>query len=526
MTQRRSRLVRDLAGELDEVMKADSPEDLLRAQLPLLQICADSVATTPEQATLDYLISAAIKHVKQPNHQRALARLFSGDDRFEPLAKRGPSAAAELGISYDGLRRRNKDGQRRLDTLMMELAEAISSLAPLEELVGGSMAARSQPDPGENAFDRASVFLSYARSDDEHEGGLVSNLRDALISEFRFQTGQDLFVFHDKTNIDLGENWRRKLEENLDTTSFLLVVLTPSYMKSAACREELQRFLQRERDQGRDDLVLPVYYATLPTEASHDKMAQALLERQYVDWRNLRFYDFDSTNVRIAIAELASAISVAMARSKAQLGPTTIRREDESRPGLIERLGEMELALPRFVRTLVAMTTEQEGITEEVQEASVEVDRLNRMGRGGAARVIVARRLSSKLEPYANRMEECASDMRSDFEAIGHGMDALARALPHSDEENAEETAVALLRAIREALDTSIQARSSLEDMLTSYSEVASTASTLRPVLNRLSGAVRVVAECPDKLDAWAETLANALELRREIHLSSDESSP
>lgn len=512
------RLVRDLAGELETVLKADNPEQVENSSLPLLHLCADAHCPGSEGSAIEEVIAAAIDRVPQAEAKRALAHLFSGEERWQPLGVRGPTAARELGISYDSLRRRGKDGQRRLDVLLIALAEALSDLTSLNELLfGDSMWAETHADPGENAFDRASVFLSYARSDDEHEGGIVTNLRDAVASEFRFQTGQDLFVFQDKTSIDLGENWRRKLEDNLDTTNFLLVLLTPSFLRSTACRDELQRFLRREQQLGRDDLVLPVYYATLPSEAAdEDPLARELLQRQYVDWRNLRFQEFASTPVRMAVAGLASAISAAMARSRDIARPTATAVADSPR-GLVERLAEMELALPRFIRTMMAMTAEQEGVTEEVHEAQLEVDRLNRMGRGGSARVIVARRLSTKLEPYADRMEECAADMRSDFDTIEDGINAFAEALPTSDEEGIDEAAEGFLKAIRATHAASIPTRASLQDMTSTYADVGRTTSTLRPVLTRLTAAVQVIADSPERFEGWAATLEHACASRKEF---------
>lgn len=513
-----NRLVRDLAGELEAVMKADGRDEVEDSSLPLLNICADAYAPDAEGSGIDRVIGAAIDRLAEPQAKMALVRLFSNEDRRQPLGVRGSAAARELGISYDSLRRRGKDGQRKLDMLLTSLAESLSEMVSLEELLfGDSSRQPTHADPGENAFERASVFLSYARSDDEHEGGLVTNLRDALVSEFRFQTGQDLFVFHDKTSIDLGENWRRKLEDELDTTNFLLVLLTPSFLRSVACREELERFLQREQQLARDDLVLPVYYATLPSEAAEqDHLAKALLERQYVDWRNLRFQEFSSTPVRMAIAGLASSISAAMARPRGAARPTTAAVAESYR-GLVERLAEMELALPRFVRTLMSMAAEQEGVTEEVHEALLEVDRLNRMGRGSAARVIVARRLSAKLEPYAERMEVCAADIRSDLETIEDGINAFAEAVPTADEEGVDEAAEGFLSAVKATHEASVPARASLRDMTSTYADVGRTASTLRPVLHHLTSAVQVITDCPERFDAWVTTLQQALASRQEM---------
>lgn len=507
--------LRDLVGELETAMKTDSREQLREAALPLLQICVDSVTSEVPSFDqgFDQLIGTAVGRLDSPPERKAVKQLFLGEGRWRPLAVRGPAAASELGVTYDGLRRRNKEGVRRLDLLLTKIAQAIIDITALDEIGIGRLVPVKVPDPGKNVFERASVFLSYSRHDDEHEGGLVSALRESLVSEFKFQTGQDLFVFHDKSSIELGENWRRKLEEGIDETSFLLVILTPSYLRSPHCREELERFLRRESEERRDDLVLPIYYATISPDTS-DSLAKALLDHQYVDWRSLRFQPFDSAPVRMAVAELVSSIASAVARSS-DVPRVPIRDQSLDELGLLERMSEMELALPRFVRGLVALTGEQEGVTEEVREETIKVERLNRMGRGSAARLVAAKRLSSKLEPYAERMEEIAQAMRGDLDTVEHGIRAMAEALPTASEEGVEDAVETMIGAIHEALSATDQAANAVQTMSEVYSETARIASTMRPVVNRLIPAVKVVADCPARFRDWIQILQAALDVRR-----------
>jgi parallel beta-helix repeat protein len=71
------------------------------------------------------------------------------------------------------------------------------------------------------------------------------------------------------------------------------------------------RFLGRERELGRSDLILPVYYISarelddLAVRES-DELAGMLAARQFADWRELRFEPLTSPLVRKAVAHLAS----------------------------------------------------------------------------------------------------------------------------------------------------------------------------------------------------------------------------
>jgi parallel beta-helix repeat protein len=158
---------------------------------------------------------------------------------------------------------------------------------------------------------KPAAFMSYARFNDEHDDGQLSAFRDRLAAEVRAQTGLEFVIFQDRTNIEWGMNWQQRIDETLDVVTLLLVVITPGFFRSKACREELARFLEREQQMGRSDLILPLYYISSrevddPKVRETDELAKVLRTRQMTDWRELRFEPLTSTVIRKAIAQLAS----------------------------------------------------------------------------------------------------------------------------------------------------------------------------------------------------------------------------
>jgi hypothetical protein len=154
------------------------------------------------------------------------------------------------------------------------------------------------------------AFMSYARFDDQHDDGWITGFREQLSAEVRAQTGNDFAIFQDRDGIAWGQNWQRRIDEALDTVTLLLVIITPSFFGSQACRDEVRKFLDRERALGRDDLILPVYYISTREmdnlgARQADDIARVLASRQLADWRGLRFEPITSPQVRQAIAKLA-----------------------------------------------------------------------------------------------------------------------------------------------------------------------------------------------------------------------------
>jgi len=136
--------------------------------------------------------------------------------------------------------------------------------------------------------------MSYTHFDDEHELGQLSQFGKRLSGEVHAQTGKDFPIFQYREDIEWGEQWRQRIEESLDASTFFIPIITPSFFKSEECCKELRAFLKREKQLGRSDLILPVYYRNTPplhdkAQLKTDKLAEEIAKRQWADWRDLRF---------------------------------------------------------------------------------------------------------------------------------------------------------------------------------------------------------------------------------------------
>ena len=155
------------------------------------------------------------------------------------------------------------------------------------------------------------AFMSYARFDDQHDDGQLTVFRERLAAEVRVQTGEEFLIFQDRADIAWGQNWQQRIGQALDTVTLLLVIITPGFFRSPHCRAETEQFLDRERQLGRGDLILPVYYVSTPEiedpgRRDADPLSATLAARQHADWRELRFEPATTPAARKAIAHLAT----------------------------------------------------------------------------------------------------------------------------------------------------------------------------------------------------------------------------
>jgi F-box protein 11 len=165
--------------------------------------------------------------------------------------------------------------------------------------------------------------LSYARADDDHDRGNLSEFGKRLRGEVQAQTGNPFHIFQDRNDIAWGQNWRERVHDWIDAGTFFICILTPCFFKSHACRHELEHFIASEKESGRTNMILPVLYIDCPVlddpfKRDADPLAKLISTRDRVDWRELRFEPLDSPGARRKMASLAIDIRQALESQRAE----------------------------------------------------------------------------------------------------------------------------------------------------------------------------------------------------------------
>ena len=146
----------------------------------------------------------------------------------------------------------------------------MASLARLPELVG---------------------FFSYSREDDEAFRGALSALRDAIPRDLSAQLGRTRRNFRrwqDKEAIAPGKDWEAEITRAVEQSAFFIPIVTPRAVGSDYCKFEFASFVARESALGRDDLVFPILWISVPalldeTEWRADPVLSIVAKRQDVD---------------------------------------------------------------------------------------------------------------------------------------------------------------------------------------------------------------------------------------------------
>ena len=172
---------------------------------------------------------------------------------------------------------------------------------------------RSTPPPREV---KPLAFLSYAQFNDKHDSGWVTQFRRQLSGEVQAQTGVPFDIFQDRKDIRWGENWRQRIKTSIDSATFFITILTPSFLNSEECLKELRQFLAHEKKLKRNDLILSVHYIPCKNILPRldPKLTKAIRDHQLWDWTALRFESLEDLKTRKVLADLAKDIRDAIDR--------------------------------------------------------------------------------------------------------------------------------------------------------------------------------------------------------------------
>ncbi len=207
---------------------------------------------------------------------------------------------------------------------------------------GGSVTANMGDKPSD-----ANLFLSYNHADNEHlHNAMVSLLKD-VVAEYEFAYGRTLALFTGIDSIPWGDDWKQILDRAIDATNFLLPQVTPRYIGSAACRDELFRFAEQEKGHGRRSLFPMIWQpiATLNLEAAR-KQARDLIEQyQYIDVTEMRYLKRGDIAYDQKVQEICEKLHDAIMKHVSEennQGHSLMRPEQDTRQGLADEYPQVK----------------------------------------------------------------------------------------------------------------------------------------------------------------------------------------
>ncbi len=362
-------------------------------------------------------------------------------------------------------------------------------------------------------------FWSYVHADDDGDGGRILTLAERLKEQFRMVTSEPLTLFKD-TDIGWGEEWATRINNAIAGTTFLIPIITPSYFKSRACRDELMRFTREADRLGLQQLVRAIYWVTVPElenepKESPDEAVRIIGRYQWRDLRDARLEDEGSSVFRKAVSVLATelaarATSVETIRDVPEPVVPTVSEEDDDEPGLLEHMVTAQEVTPELAKILVQAGEQMERVTAATQTADGEL----RLAKPGDLKrgLIVTERYAAALGEPAAELERLGSEYAAKLSEVDPSIRAEIEAKSAADIDDPDRGAY--LESIRGLAHSSDGAAAQLEGMVSEADKLARFSRSLRQPIRRLRTGLRNITDGRDIISEWGR-LAEAADSDR-----------
>ncbi|MEU2434536.1 toll/interleukin-1 receptor domain-containing protein [Streptomyces sp. NPDC007861] len=355
-------------------------------------------------------------------------------------------------------------------------------------------------------------FWSYTHRDDQLDEGRIRRLAEAIAHAFEITTGDELHVFVDSNSIAWGEQWRARLDSALTSTTFLIPIVTPKFLKSQECRREIITFSGHAASLGLDDLILPIHYVNVPQlteENSSDEVVQLISRRQWVDWRRLRLEDERSPEYRQSVNQLALRLKGILETPPAS-GPIAILSSDTEadQPGFLDSLAEMEVALPEWAETVQEFGKVLESLNKKTQDSAALMQQSDARGGGFAGRLHVTNELAATLSEPVGKLTELGGRYSAELSRIDPGIIAMIRMIGEGQvTQQEEESAREIFGQLTEMIAAARDAVPNLRGLSEGAKVMASGSRALRPLMNSIQTAVQQVVDGQTIIEEWGRMI-------------------
>ncbi|MEU0088480.1 toll/interleukin-1 receptor domain-containing protein [Streptomyces sp. NPDC006274] len=355
-------------------------------------------------------------------------------------------------------------------------------------------------------------FWSYTHRDDQLDGGRIRRLSEAIAHAFEITTGDELHVFVDNASIAWGEQWHARLDSALTSTTFLIPIITPKFLKSQECRREIITFSSHAMSLGLDDLILPIHYVNVPQlteENSSDEVVQLISRRQWVDWRELRLEDEDSPRYRQAVNQLALRLKGILETPPAA-APIAIPSSDSEieQPGFLDSLAEMEAALPEWAETVQEFVGVLESLNKTTQDSADLMQLSDVRGGGFAGRLRVTHELAAGLSEPVSKLTELGGRYSAELSRIDPGIITMIRMIGEGEvTREEEESAREFFSQLMEMIVAAREAVPKLQGLSEGAKVMASGSRALRPLMNSIQSAVQQVVDGQTVIEEWGRMI-------------------
>lgn len=211
----------------------------------------------------------------------------------------------------------------------------------------------------------AQLFISYNHKDQNSSiGGDIRQFADDVVDALDGLYGRTVSIFLDENDLKWGDDLWARLDQELQTSTFLMPFITPRYLKSDACRQEFTTFSEAAQRYGSEQLLLPLIWIKPPVFDSDttDPIVKRVQSTFYLDVTEARRADRSSSTYGNLVESAAKRLEEVIQLREANTPIAQAKRIDP------ENGGEPEPGLDELMDNAVNLLPEAETAVEEFLE--------------------------------------------------------------------------------------------------------------------------------------------------------------
>jgi len=325
-------------------------------------------------------------------------------------------------------------------------------------------------------------------------------------------TGDSIEIFMDRDDIAWGQQWAQVINRGITRTIFMLPIVTPSYFRSDACRDELLRFNSLCSQRGLSDLILPIVFSGLEriSTNSDDEVVRIIAGTQYEDFTDVWPYERGGEEWMLGVRHLVRGLIDAEKRVDARLlalldEPSTTAAAGEDP----DEVPDSELGMAEYMTAIVpAIESATATLNTAVERFQAFVDALTATPLGGAgAGATDPRRFQAQITATANAIKPSASELESAGSAALAEVseaDKLVTGMIQSLSGMHDKTLLAAFRASMGDLTPVKSAVDAMDEMIRQLADTARLSSVLRKELRPARRGMQFIRDAGSLFLRWA----------------------
>lgn len=349
-------------------------------------------------------------------------------------------------------------------------------------------------------------FWSYVHDDDRAIFGKIGMLHEDICNFYRFLAGVRIRIFLDRNDIGWGRQWRSVIADGINTTTFMMPIVTPSYFQSDACRDELIRFNTLCERRGLDELILPIVFSGLHkiSTDSSDPVARIIAASQYRDFTGVWLAERGSERWNTAVRDLVTDLVDAEERAENRL--TEIAEtfsvaapddEDDDEPGIADLMAQATPVIEDIQPSLMAASADFQSFADAVNSAPLAGDADSSDPRNFQKQIILS---AQSFKEQALKFE---SSSATALERVREA-DSILTPLRAKLERISDPTLLTAYRASMSGLREVGDASEQMDQLLTQMRDLEQLSSALRRDLRPARRGATYIRDAANLVAAWA----------------------